>query len=291
MLSIASPVWLAGLAVIPLIWWLHRLGEAGAAFPVSAVFLFRTPVAEEETQQEQPRANPLWILRAALLAALLLALAGLHWPHDAERHITVWFDNSLSMRVHEDAEPRSAMAARSLAAALEGVQPTQVRIRALSDHRIQLDLSEMDSERRATAIVEWEGSRSPGRPQIPFALVQATENWLLSDGADRRVNAWVDDTALARTIMVGSASENAAVTAITARRALQQNALFYAAVRIHGLGEADSKRTLVVRADDQVILREDITVAAGGMAHRSFRVPTDAAGLTASLIPRRCAHA
>ena len=38
--SFTEPGWLIGLAAIPLIWWLHRLGDAEAATPVSAAFLF-----------------------------------------------------------------------------------------------------------------------------------------------------------------------------------------------------------------------------------------------------------
>ena len=49
MLSVAAPFWLAGLAVIPLVWWLHRLGDPNAAAPVSAVFLFSTQADETKT--------------------------------------------------------------------------------------------------------------------------------------------------------------------------------------------------------------------------------------------------
>ena len=109
MLSVAAPIWLVGLAVIPLIWWLHRLGDPDAAAPVSAAFLFHTQADEAKTSHPLPRANPLWILRAALLSLLVLALARLTWTLDSERHITVWFDDSLSMHAYEDERPRTAI--------------------------------------------------------------------------------------------------------------------------------------------------------------------------------------
>ena len=87
MLSVSAPIWLAGLAVIPLIWWLHRLGDPDAAAPVSAAFLFHTQADEAKTSHALPRANPLWILRATLFSLLVLALARLHWSQDPERRV------------------------------------------------------------------------------------------------------------------------------------------------------------------------------------------------------------
>jgi len=285
MLSVAAPIWLTGLAVIPLIWWLHRLGDRDAAPPVSAAFLFYTQADETKTSHTLPRANPLWILRATLLSLLVLALTRLTWTLDSERHITVWFDDSLSMHAHEDERPRTAIAARKLGAALDEADPAKVQIRLLSDHRLQFDASALAGEPRAAAIARWADSHRPGSPQIPFTLPRVTENWLVSDGADRRVNAWMDDAVFSRTIAVGSETENAAITAIMARRSLQQTTLHHGSVRVHNLGAADSKRILSVRADGQVILNEDIEITPGGAIYRSFRVPADTALVVATLLP------
>ncbi len=285
MLSLAAPIWLAGLAVIPLIWWLHRLGDPDVAAPVSAAFLFHTHADETKTSHALPRANPLWILRATLLSLLVLALARLTLTLDPERHITIWFDDSISMHAHEDEGPRTVIAAQKLGAALDDAEPAKVQIRLLSDHRKQFDASALAGEPRAAAIVRWVDSHRPGRPQIPFTLPAETENWLVSDSADRQVNAWMDDAAFSRAIAVGSETENAAITAIMARRSLQQTKLHHGSVRVHNLGAADSKRSLTVRADGRVILNEDIEITPGGAVYRSFNVPADTALVAARLLP------
>jgi hypothetical protein len=285
MLSLAAPIWLIGLTVIPLIWWLHRLGDPDAAAPVSAAFLFNTQADETKTSHTLPRANPLWILRATLLSLLVLALARLTWTLDSERHITVWLDDSISMHAHEDERTRTVIAARKLGAALDEADPAKVQIRLLSNHRQQFDASALAGEPRSAAIVSWADSHRPGSPQIPFTLPRETENWLVSDGADHRVNAWMDGVVFSRTIAVGSETENAAITAIMARRSLQQTALHHGSVRVHNLGTADSKRTLTVRADGQVVLDEDIEITPGGVIYRNFRVPADAALVAARLLP------
>jgi hypothetical protein len=284
-LSVAAPIWLLGLGVIPLIWWLHRLGDRDAAVPVSAAFLFYGQADETKTRHRLPKANPLWILRASVLSMLVLALTGLNLPRSPERHITVWFDDSLSMHASEAGPPRTAIAARKLGESLDEVDPETVRMRALSDHRRQFDASADTGESRVAAIARWADTHDPGSIQIPFALPPETEHWLVSDGADQRVNDWTSETAFSRRIVVGSETENSAVTALMARRALQRTTLLHAAVRVQNLGTADSKRTLNIRADDRIVLDEDVAISPGGSIYRSFRVPADTARVVARLQP------
>jgi hypothetical protein len=285
MLSVAAPIWLAGLAVIPLIWWLHRLGDPDAAVPVSAVFLFHAKADETETSPSIPRSNPLWILRATLLGMLVLALARLNLFQDPGRHVTVWIDDSLSMQVQEDGQLRTAIAARRLAAAFDEVDPSKIQVRLLSDHRKEFDATTPAGEPGAATIFRWAELNGPGSPQIPLTLPRETENWLVSDGADRRINAWIEYAGFSRTIIVGSGTENVAVTSIMARRALQQTALHHGSVRIDNLGTADSGRRLEVLADGQVILDENLEIAGGSAIYRNFRVPADTARVVGRLLP------
>ena len=198
---------------------------------------FHSQAEETKSGHALPRANPLWILRAALLTLLVLTLARLNWALDHGRHITVWFDDSFSMHVLETEQSRTAIAAWKLGAALDEADPTKVRIRALSDHQEQLDASTWTAESRVAAIVHWAESLSPGNPQIPFILPLKTEHWLVTDGADGRLNAWMGAAQFSRTITVGSETENAAVTAIMARRSLQQTDLHEAFVQISLCGD------------------------------------------------------
>ncbi len=253
--------------------------------PVSAAFLFYTRDEVKKTSHTLPRADPLWILRATLFSLLVLALARLNLPRDPEAYVTVWFDDSLSMHSDEDGQSRTVIAATRLAAALDDAGPAKVRIRLLSDHRKQFDASALAAGPLSAAIDDWLGLNGPGIPQIPFTLPLETENWLVSDGADHRVNGWIDEALFSHTIAVGSETENTAVTAIMARRALNQTSLHHVSVRVHNLGDADSERSLTVRADGQVIFNGDIEITPGGVIHRSFRLPADTAVVVASLLP------
>jgi hypothetical protein len=284
-LSITTPIWLLGLAVIPLVWWLHRLGDPDAAAPVSAAFLFRAHADETNASRTLPRAHPVWILRAALLSLLVLALAGLNWPRSPERHITVWLDDSVSMQAQEAGLPRTAIAAQTLGAALEAAGPATVQVRALSDHRRQFDATALAGEQLIEAVFRRADSDEPRSPRIPLILPREREHWVVSDGADQRINAWTNDTAMLRSIAVGSKTENAAVTAIMARRALQDAALLFGAVRVHNLGAAETTRTLSVRADGRVIFNEDMAIGPGDSIYRDFRAPADTGSLVAELAP------
>jgi len=74
-----SPVWLAGLALLPLIRWLHRFHDARSRLPVSALFLWRTSHRIESAGRLPARPDPIWRLRGLFFTTLLLALAGPHW--------------------------------------------------------------------------------------------------------------------------------------------------------------------------------------------------------------------
>ena len=179
--SIAAPIWLIGLALVPLIWWLHRLGDPDAATPVSAAFLFYTRDEVKKTSHTLPRADPLWILRATLFSLLVLALARLNLPRDPERDITVWFDDSISMQTNEDGRSRTVIAATRLATALDDAGPAKVRIRLLSDHRKQFDVAALAAGPLSAAIDDWLGLNGPGIPQIPFTPPRETERagWVM----------------------------------------------------------------------------------------------------------------
>lgn len=285
MLSFASPIWLAGLAVIPLIWWLHRQGDPNSASLVSASFLFYNQVDETKLSRALPPANPIWILRATLFGLLVLALAGMGWLQNQERVITIWFDNSLSMHAIEDGRTRIAIAAQRLADALDEADPAKVEILLLGEHLEKLDASALAGELRLDAINRWLGLHMPERPQIPFHLSRGAENWLVSDGANQVVNAWMKKAGFSHTITVGGLTENTAITTIMARRALQPATQHHGSVRVKNLGAVDSARTLTVYADDQVIFTDELEIKSGDKTFLNFRIPTHSKLLRAVLLP------
>lgn len=282
--SFTEPLWLIGLAAIPLIWWLHRLGDADAATPVSAAFLFYGTEQDRIDRRSFRRANPLWLLRALLYSLLVLALAGLHLPGRGGT-VTVWFDDSLSMRTQEQGGPRISHAAHSLASALAEEGAASIRLHALGDHGDVLEVPVSSGDALARTITRWAGRNPPRKPEIPFRLPAGTRNWLVTDGSDRRVVDWSGQAPFSRVIATGTSTENAAVTALAARRSLQPGRAGRGSVRVHNLGVGESSRTLTVQADGRAIFTEDITVPSGASAFRSFPVPREAGDLSAALLP------
>ena len=98
MLSLASPLWLSALLLIPLVWWLHRFRERGRRFPVAALFLWDTAREDGSVGELAQRPEPVWLLRAALVALLVLALAGPQWTVEESARVVLWIDDSVSMR-------------------------------------------------------------------------------------------------------------------------------------------------------------------------------------------------
>jgi len=180
---------------------------------------------------------------------------------------------------------RTAIAAQRLGTALDEAGPAKVEIRMLGDHLEKFDASSLTGESRAEAISRWSGLHIPGSPRIPFTLPRESENWLVSDGTDQIVNTWMRNAGFSRTIAVGSLTENTAITAVMARRALQPETPHHGSVWVTNMGSGNSIRALTIRVDGQIIVSEDIEIAPGGETYRSFGVPTGTAVVAATLLP------
>jgi len=284
MVDFLVPAWLIGLIVIPVVWWVHRQGEPEAAVDVSAAFLFAAPAGEPETGHALPPANPLWMLRAALLGLLLLALAEPLWTQ-TQRHITVWFDDSLSMRAEEANGIRYAVAARRLDAALAEAGVTEAQICSLSGLREPLAVAMPAGPERVAIIERWAASGATGSLRMPVALPQNRENWLVSDGADSRLGPWLDDMPLANIIAVGTETENVAITKLMGRRSLQQDDGLEISVLVHNLGLQEADRSLGLEVGGDLLRSQELRIAAGDVVHLDFQVPARSDGVVASLSP------
>ena len=82
-LGFTTPLALAALLLLPAIWWLLRLippRPRQVAFPPARL------LADIDKREETPDKSPLWLtlLRLALAAALIIALAGPVWRPSAD---------------------------------------------------------------------------------------------------------------------------------------------------------------------------------------------------------------
>lgn len=284
MVDFLVPAWLTGLILIPIVWWVHRLGEAERAVNVSAAFLFGVPADDSESGHSLPPANPLWLLRAIVLGLLLLALAQPLWTRPAH-HVVVWFDDSLSMRAEEANGSRCALAARSLDAALAEAGVTEAQLRSLSGLREPLAVAMPAGPGRVGAIERWAASGATGSLRMPVALPRNKENWLVSDGADSRLGRWLDDVPLANIIAVGAETENVAVTKLMARRSLQQDDVLEISVLVHNLGVQAADRSLGLEVGGDLLRSQELRIVAGDVVHLDFQVPARSDSVVASLSP------
>lgn len=95
----AEPLWLLGLLLLPLLWWLERRWMVLPRRAVATLFLWREAAiegAERAVRRRRPVALWRWLRRAGLLAAILTALARPEWAGQASPLVVV-VDCSASM--------------------------------------------------------------------------------------------------------------------------------------------------------------------------------------------------
>src|SRR6478736_5910899 len=91
------PWWLAALALLPVVRWLHRYRAATDATSVAAAFLWRGDVHTGMRGREPQPPDPAWRRRAGVVALLALVLAGPRLPGGHGAPIIVWLDDSQSL--------------------------------------------------------------------------------------------------------------------------------------------------------------------------------------------------
>lgn len=277
MLSLSSPLWLFGLALVPLIRWLHRFHDEQDSLAVPALFLWRGQLRSEAAGPRPDRPDPRWRLRALLVTMLVLALAGPRWSSGPGRAIHVWVDDSLSMFSVEQGESRLQDGLRQLVKALQEVGPARVTLHSLGNPARRLQLEAQHADERLAALSTW--ARTPQdrlRPPAAIDMDSEAEHWLISDGADEAVQAWVNQVALHRIIQVGTGTENVALTDFAARPALGENTPATVMIRVRNLGQYPQQRTLVLESDTEILQQWDLPLAAGASLTREFPLPDTA---------------
>ncbi len=211
-MTLATPAWLLGLLLVPAIWYLHRSGPILRRHPVASLDLWQDDRARAAQAGERRPPDSAWLRRAAILTLLCIALAGPQWQRPAAR-VTLWVDDSLSMQTVEDGETRLGRGLRLAQAALRETAVHDVIVRPLSDPaRAYPSVNAVTMQ----AIESRAGTREPQLP-APDALAPARAHWLVTDGADEGINAWLGNTAVERVIQVASSSRNVGITRVTLR--------------------------------------------------------------------------
>jgi Aerotolerance regulator N-terminal len=274
----ASPLWLAGLALLPILWWLHRRASRGRTVIVPSVTLFRQAPESAGASHGRRRLDGAFWRRAALIALLSLALAAPSLLHRGAR-IVVWIDDSLSMQSREPGGSRLELGCRMLAEALKARGAAEVIVRSLSEPGA--------GRREGAPFGESTACRSrligpPHPPPVPL-MSRAEEHWLVTDGAHPVINAWAARAPLSRVLQVGTATENAAIVRLAARGNLADPTRFDVDVEVANLGNSIAQRTLTVTRGDRQLSSSPVALEPGARAVLRITTP---AGVSAALLAR-----
>jgi hypothetical protein len=257
-LTFGAPAWLLGLALLPLVRWLHRRGRPQRALVVSRAALWRAATAANLPGRERRPPDPAWRRRALLCALLLVALAA---PQVGLRHdsITLWVDDSLSMLTREANGTRLNDGMAKAQALLAGLSGADVAIRTLG--RPWRDLGEQPAGAAATIAGE-AGSTDPRPP--PGALLQADRrHWLVTDGAHPSLLAWGDAHRPDRVIRVGAVGRNAGLERLSARRSLVDTGTIDLLAKVTNGGTEREARDIAFVTSAGVVRSSSVVLAPG----------------------------
>ncbi len=163
-----QPLWLAGLALVPLIWWLHRFAGEGPRVAVASLTLWREASgAVDVAARKASHADPAWRRRALIAALLVSALAQPQWMR-GEPPLTIWVDNSTSLFTVENGRTR-------LATLIELARRAAGASRAATWRTLENPSASLLPGAITPALVL--------EPPAPSLLPSSHEHWLLTDGA------------------------------------------------------------------------------------------------------------
>ena len=297
MLSWVTPFWLLGLALLPVIRWLHRGGRQRRVVPVPHLGLWQGSNASQPHAGQRQPPDPAWRRRALLTALLFIALAE---PQLPQRHpaVTLWVDDSLSMLTREHPvsagltstrepvgsdEQRDTRLVAGLAQArtqLDQIAHGEVAVRTLSDPWRYLGTF---SDAVVATLVAGAGQKEPVAP--PAALLRPDSlHWLVTDGADAALFEWPDGRRPDRIIQVAEVSRNVGLERLSARRNPDDPEKIDLLLKVTNGGTATETRAAVIATDAGDMARSTHRLEPGASAFVSATIPASA-GVRATLQP------
>ena len=277
MISVAAPLWLLGLAVGPLLWWLHRARGHGRSVAVASILLFRDVPAPRSGGPRAPVTDPAWRRRVASVVVLTLALAGLTL-HGPARELIVWVDDGPSMATRESGGTRLAAGFAALRRALPHDPTTHIELRSLAEPGLRYEANQL------APLVRSREARVPASGAISTQAAQ----WLLTDGANAALEDWARGGAIEQVIRVGTETENVGVIGLAVRARLSDSARLDGTVALFNAGRRPARRDLVLHLGPEPVLRQSLELSPGQTLVLGFtlsRPKQDSAGLEAQLSP------
>lgn len=280
LLSFLTPLWLAGLVLLPAIRWLHRGGPPRREVAVSRLALWRGAEASRPNAGTRRPPDPAWRRRALLMALLLIALAGPRWPEERVR-VTLWIDDSLSMLTREASGTRLAEGLAHARSQLAETPASDVEMRVLSDPWPRLGAL---GDATTATVLSNAGRKEPGPP--PAALLRSdSQQWLVTDGADATLFAWPGGRRPDRVVQVGGMTRNVGLERLSARRHPGDPQSVDLLLKVTNGGLADEARTVVFSAGGVEVGRDDVRLAVGASRLVEATIPASSPSVRAVLQP------
>ncbi len=273
MIALGSPAWLAGLALVPLIRFLHQWRGLGPTRVVPAAFLWRDAASPSATGARRAPPDPAWRRRALATVLLVLTLAAPGWPTGDAAPLEVLVDNRPSLLTREaNGQRRIDQAARALNDALAQETGTRVRLMAGDGRTPAEDLavrSLADLTRTLERMTMTDLDPGPAIPPLPGSA--HTRRWLVSDGA-AGVKALGALGPWERVWPLGSETENQGITRLAARPALETPDLLEVLAAVHNAGDEGAVRTFTLSAGGRHLGQATLRLPAGATLPQTFQV-------------------
>lgn len=279
-MSFAAPAWLFGLLLVPVIWHLHRSGPILRTHPVESLDPWRGSRVDTGSSGARRRPDPAWVRRAAIAALLSLALAGPMLQRPAPR-VTLWVDDSLSMQAAQSGGSRLKRGLAQVDAALQADGVVDLDVRTLSQPwRV---LPRID----AGNLLSLGAGLASAEPELPDAthLDRSRSHWLLTDGADASVNAWLASAPVARVFQAGDSARNAAIAGVAVRPQPSDSATLALLVTVTNGGSTVESRRVDVATDMGPVESREVTIAPHATTALAFTTRAGAREVTARLSP------
>jgi hypothetical protein len=262
MLAWTSPWWLLAFAIIPVIWLLHRFNSTKATLVVSTLLFWKPVRAVTHSNRFQAKADPLWMLRALIVAVLVMSLLGLRLLSYDNKTINIWFDDSFSMLSQEGSNTRAELAALELSKRLQTISKAQVKIYSLTDPGYPaLSLATSATQNHADAIKHWlKINPIAVKLTLPSRLNSGEENWLITDGADAGLNEWLKSPAINQLIQIGKTADNSAITLLSIRPSLKDPKRWSGIIQVNQFGRNSTRKSLALTSGSKILQHWDLAL-------------------------------
>lgn len=271
MLEWQSPGWLAGLALLPLIRWLHRFDQGRTPRAVSALFLWpRTPAPSAPATGRRPP-SPWWRYRALLFALLMLALAQPAYRAAQPRPLTIWLDTQAGMQALEGQRTRLQQAIDDLPDLVASAPGRDITLRLLQTRPGAGLRLTPGRPIAADRLRDWVRSADPTADlPLPARLNGDAEHWLISDGTRPGLADWLVFAPIQRVIGVGSATENSGIALLALRPTLADPDRVQGLLALFNAGTRPDQRTLRLSEGQRLLDEWPLTLPAGEFTMRTF---------------------